>query len=162
MNSNDAKIYIDPAIPMEQQIVFLRQGSLNFQCTVLEVLKEKFGNDGVDIFKTMWRQIVKQGLNRIKDKSFEEIKKFVGRQDRIYGFQQEQASTKPDEFQYFVTCCPYFEESKRRPISSELCNIIEEVEMEEVGRHLGEMTEPTRMCRGDSKCTVRIRNTLGR
>jgi len=162
MKANDAQIFIDPAIPMEQQIAFLRQGSLNFQFAVLEVLKEKFGDEGVAIFKSMWRQVVSQGLDRITDKSFEEIKKFAGRQDRMFGFQIEQVSTKPDELQYFITCCPYLEESKRRGTGIDLCNIIEEVEMEEVGKRLGEMTEPTRMCRGDSKCTVRIRNTLGR
>ncbi len=55
MEPDKRKIYIDPNIPMEQQIAFLRQGSLNFQFTVLEVLKEKFGDEGVNIFKTIWR-----------------------------------------------------------------------------------------------------------
>lgn len=162
MKTNDAKIYIDPAIPVEQQIAFLRQGSLNFQFTVLEVLKEKFGNEGVEIFKTMWRQTVRRGLDKIKDKSFEEIKKFAGRQDRIFGFHLEQASINADEIQYSITYCPYLEESKRRGIGMELCELIEEVEIEEISKYLGAVIESTRMCRGDSRCTINVKNTLGR
>lgn len=162
MNSQEKNIYIDHTIPLKQQIVFLRQSSLNFQFNVLEVLKEKFGSEGIEIFKTIWRQTVRRGLDKIKDKSFEEIKKMAGRQDRIFGFHLEQTSTKPDELQYFITYCPYLEESKRRGIGIDLCNIIEEVEMEEVNKSLGEMSEPTRMCHGDSKCTIRLMNTLGK
>ena len=162
MSAKEKNIYIDPDIPVEQQIAFLRQSYINLQFNVFETLKEKFGSEGVEIFKTMWRQNVRKGIDRIKDKSFEEIKKFAGRQDRIFGFQVEKDYVKPDEFQYIITYCPYLEESKRRGIGMELGNIIEEVEMEEVSKHLGEMTEPARMCHGDSKCTIRVRNTLGR
>jgi len=160
MSVNKTKIYIDPDIPVEQQIAFLRQGSLNFQFNAFEVLKEKFGNEGVEIFRTIWRETIKRGIDKIKDRSFEEIKKIAGLQDRIFGFKVEKDYVKPDEFQYSIIYCPYLEESKRRGIGMDVCNIIEEVEMEEVGKHLGEMTEPARMCRGDSKCTIRLRNTL--
>ncbi len=160
MNTQEKNLYIDPDIPMEQQIVFLRQSYINLQFKVFETLKEKFGSEGVELFKTMWRQTVTKGIAKIKDKSFEEIKKFAGRQDKIFGFNIEKDYVKPDEFQYTITYCPYLEESKRRDMNFDLCDIIEEVEMEEVSKHLAEMTEPVRMCHGDSKCTIRLSNTL--
>ena len=160
--TNTKEIYVDPLIPVEQQIAFLRQAAINFKFTAYQALKDKFGNEGIDIFKSIWRQIVQQGLKTIKEKNFEEIKKLAGLQDRIFGFHIEQDYLKTDEFQYSITHCPYLETSNMMGINMDLCNLIEEVEMEEVSKNLGEMTEPNRMCNGDSKCTIRVRNTLGR
>jgi hypothetical protein len=160
--TNTKEIYVDPLVPVEQQIAFLRQAAINFKFTAYQALKDKFGNEGIDIFKSIWRQIVQQGLKTIKEKNFEEIKKLAGLQDRIFGFHIEQDYLKTDEFQYSITHCPYLETSNMLGINMDLCNLIEEVEMEEVSKNLGEMTEPNRMCHGDSKCTIRVRNTLGR
>ena len=160
--TNTKEIYVDPLIPVEQQIAFLRQAAINFKLTAYQALKDKFRNEGIDIFKSIWRQIVQQGLKTIKEKNFEEIKKLAGLQDRIFGFHIEQDYLKTDEFQYSITHCPYLETSNMMGINMDLCNLIEEVEMEEVSKNLGEMTEPNRMCHGDSKCTIRVRNTLGR
>ena len=44
----------------------------------------------------------------------------------------------------------------------EFCNVMEDVQVEEVSRGLAELTESTRMCRGDSQCTMRMRNMIGR
>jgi len=162
VNTTEKKIYVDSNIPLEHQIVFLRKSLINFQYSVFEILKEKFGSAGIEIFKTIMRQRARQGIDKIKDKSFEEIKNLAGLPDRILGFQITQDYIRNDEFQYSITFCPYFAESKRRGMSPEFCNILEEVEIEEVSRNLGELAEPTRMCQGDSKCTVRIRNTLGK
>ena len=162
MNTNEKNIYIDPDIPAEQQIAFLRRSVINFQFNTFEVLREKFGNEGVEIFKTILRKGFRDAIDKYKGKSFEEIKKVGGYVDRILGFQIKHDYTKPDEFQYFITYCPHLEESKRRGMDMELCNIFEDVEMEEVNKSLGMITEPTRMCQGDSKCTIRMRNTLGR
>jgi hypothetical protein len=151
---------IDSLIPVEQQIAFLRQAAINFKFTTYQALKGKFGDEGVEIFKSIWRQIVRQGLDKLKDKNFEEIKKLAGLQDRIFGFCVEPDYMNADEFQYSITYCPYLEACKQTGSDAEFCNIIEDVEMEEVSKRLGEMTEPTRMCHGDSKCTIRIRNTL--
>ena len=161
INANK-EIYIDALIPVEQQIAFLRLAAINFKFNAYQVLKSKFGNEGIEIFKTIWRQIVQQGLKTLKDKNFEEIKKLAGLQDRIFGFHVEQDYGKADEFQYSITYCPYLEASKLMETDMDFCNTIEDVEIEEVSKNLGEMTEPTRMCHGDSRCTIRIRNTLGR
>ena len=95
-------------------------------------------------------------------KSFEEIKKLAGIPDRILGLQMKYDYSKPNDLQYSITYCPYLEESKRRGLGTDFCDIIEDVQIEEVSKHLGEMTEPARMCHGDSKCTIRMRNTFGR
>jgi hypothetical protein len=161
INANK-EIYIDALIPVEQQIAFLRLAAINFKFNAYQVLKSKFGNEGIEIFKTIWKLIVRQGMKTLKDKNFEEIKKLAGIQDRIFGFNVEQDYTKVDEFQYSITYCPYLEASKLMETDMDFCNTIEDVEIEEVSKNLGEMTEPTRMCHGDSRCTIRIRNTLGR
>ena len=161
INANK-EIYIDALIPVEQQIAFLRLAAINFKFNAYQVLKSKFGNEGIEIFKTIWKLIVRQGMKTLKDKNFEEIKKLAGLQDRIFGFHVEQDYTKADEFQYSITYCPYLEASKLMETDMDFCNTIEDVEIEEVSKNLGEMTEPTRMCHGDSRCTIRIRNTLGR
>lgn len=162
IKTNAKQIYVDPLIPSEQQIAFLRQSAINFKFTVYQALKDSMGNEGIEIFKSAWRQIVQQGLKTIKVNNFEQIKKLAGLQDRIFGFHVEHDYTKTDEFQYSITFCPYLETSNMLGMNMDLCNLIEEVEMEQVSKNIGEMTEPTRMCHGDSRCTIRIRNTLGR
>ena len=162
MNTKEGKIYIDSTIPLEQQIIFLRRSFINFQFNVFQILKEKLGDKGTEIFKAIVRKGTQQGVEGIKGKSFEEITKIAGIPDRILGLQVEHDYTKPDEFQYSITYCPYLEESKRRGMDREFCTIIEDVQIEEVSKHLGKMTDPARMCRGDSKCTIKMRNTLGK
>jgi hypothetical protein len=162
MMNTTKEIYVDPLIPVEQQIAFLRQAAINFKFTAYQALKDRLGNEGIEIFKSIWRQIVQQGLKTIKEKNFEEIKRLAGLQDRVFGFHVEQDYAETDKFQYSITYCPYLETSNMLGINMDLCNLIEEVEMEEVSKNLGEMTEPTRMCHGDSKCIIRVRNTLGR
>ncbi|OGL48799.1 MAG: hypothetical protein A3C43_04455 [Candidatus Schekmanbacteria bacterium RIFCSPHIGHO2_02_FULL_38_11] len=162
MNTNEKNIYIDPDIPAEQQIAFLRRSAINFKFNTFEVLKEKFGTEGIEIFKTILRKNYRQAIDKHKGKNFEEIKKLAGLPDKIFGLQLKHDYTKPDEFQYTITYCPYLEESKRRGLGMDFCDIMEEVEIEEVSKNLGEITEPTRMCKGDSKCIIRMRNTLER
>ena len=162
MNKNEQTIYVDPDIPVERQISFLRQSFIHFQFNVFEFLKEKLGSEGVEMYKAIIRQGTRQGIEKLKDKSFEEIKKIASIPDRILGLKIQQDFSKPDELQYSITSCPYLEESKRRGMDIEFCKSLEDVQMEEVSRTLGELTEPARMCLGDSKCTIRMRNTLGR
>jgi len=159
MNTKEGKIYIDSTIPLEQQIIFLRRSFINFQFNVFQILKEKLGDKGIEIFKAIVRKGTQQGVEGIKGKSFEEITKIAGIPDRILGLQVEQDYSTSDEFQYSITYCPYHEESKRRGMDREFCTIIEDVQIEEVSKHLGEMTDSVRMCRGDSKCTIKMRNT---
>ena len=161
MNTSKKDIYIDPDIPVEQQIVFLRRSAITFQFNTFEVLKEKLGSEGIEIFKTILRKGTRVGINKIKEKNFEEIKKVAGIPDRILGLRVKQDYTKPDEFQYSITYCPYLEESKRRGMDMDFCSIIEDIQIEEINKNLAEVTEPHRMCWGDSKCTIRMRNTLG-
>jgi len=162
MNTKEGTIYIDSTIPLEQQIAFLRRSALAFQCNTYAVLKEKLGDKGIEIFKVIVRKGTQEGVEGIKGKSFEEITKIVGIPDKMLGLQIEQDYGTPNEFQYSITCCPYYEESKKRGMDREFCTIIEDVQIEEVSKHLGEMTESARMCRGDSKCTIKMRNTLGK
>ena len=162
MNTNEKSPHIDPNIPMEKQIAFLRQSAISFQFNAFEVLKEKLGDEGVEIFKTILRKGTRQGIDGIKGKSFEELKKMAGILDRILGLHVKQDQTGPDELQYTITYCPYLEESKRRGMEMDFCNILEEIQIEEINKDLAEITEPERMCRGDSKCIVKMRNTLGR
>ena len=159
---NQKNIYIDPDIPMEQQIAFLRQSALNFQFNTFQILKEKLGDEGVEIFKAILREGTRQGIGKIKDKSFEDIKKVAGVADRILGLHLKQDYVKDDELQYSITYCPYLEESKRRGMDMDFCKIIEDIQIEELGKNLAELTEPSRMCRGDSKCIIKMKNTLGR
>ena len=162
MSTDNQQIYIDPDIPVERQIAFLRHSFVNFQCNVFEFLKEKFGSEGVEMYKAIIRQGTRQGIEKLKDKNFEEIKKIASIPDRMLGLQIHQDFSKPDELQFSITSCPYLEESKRRGMDMEFCKSLEDVQMEEVSRTLGELTEPARMCLGDNKCTIRMRNTLGR
>ena len=162
MIPTEKKTYIDSGIPMEQQITFLRQSAVAFQINTFEVLKEKLGNEGIEIFRTILRKGTSEGIDKIKEKSFEEIAKVAGVPDRILGLQVKQDYTGPDEFQYSITYCPYLEESRRRGMEEYFCNILEDVQIEEVSKNLGEMIEPTRMCWGDNKCTIRMKNTLER
>ena len=159
---NQKNIYIDPDIPMEQQIAFLRQSALTFQFNSFQILKEKLGDEGVEIFKAILREGTKQGIDKIKDKIFEDIKKVAGVGDKILGLHLKQDYVKDDELQYSITYCPYLEESKRRGMDMDFCNIIEDIQIEELGKNLAELTEPSRMCRGDSKCIIKMKNTLGR
>lgn len=162
MSANKQDIFIDPEIPLEQQIAFLRRSAVNFQFNVFEVLKKKLGSEGVEIFKAIMRKGTREGIEQFKGKSFEEVKKVAGMPDRILGLNIEQDFSKPDELEYSITNCPYLEESRRRGLDSEFCEIMEAVQMEEVSKNLAELTEPKRMCRGDSSCVIRMRNTLGR
>jgi hypothetical protein len=154
--------YIDPDIPMERQIAFLRQSLVHFQLNVFEFLKERFGSEGVEIFKGIIKEGTRQGISRLKGKSFDEIKKLALMPDRILGLRIKQDYSEPDELHYSITECPYLEESRRRGLDMEFCNVIEDVQIEEVSKGLVELTESTRMCRGDSQCTMWMRNPIGR
>ena len=149
-------------IPAEQQVAFLQQHIVNFKLDVFEELKESLGSKGMDIFK----KILERGNKRVNDMakglSFQTMSSFAGMSDRMFGLITEMDYVKPDEFQYSVTYCPFLEESKTRGLDNEFCHALEEVTTEAVTRELGEFTEPRRMCDGDSKCTFRMRNTLGR
>jgi hypothetical protein len=154
--------YLDHDVPSEQQIAFLRQSSISFQLNAFQMLKEKLGDEGIEIFKDILRQGYKQTLDKAKEKSFAEIRKMAGSAEKILGFLLEIDYTTPDEFQFSITYCPYLEESKRRGMDMGFCNVFEEVEIEEISKNLAELTEPERMCRGDSKCRIKMRNTFGR
>jgi len=162
MSTKTQDMHIDPEIPMEQQIAFLRQSGLAFQFNTFEILKEKLGNEGIEIFKDIIRKGTSEGIEHIKEKSFEEIAQVAGIPDKILGLQVKKDYIKPDEFQYSITYCPYLEESKRRNMGKDLCDIIEDVQIEEINKNLAEITEPIRMCWGDSKCTITMKNTFGR
>ena len=162
MNASKKNIYINPDVPMEQQIAFLRQSALSFQFNTFEVLKEKLGNEGIEIFKDIIRKGTSEGIETIKEKSFKEISKVAGIPDRILGLHVTNDYIRPDEFQYPITYCPYLEETKRRGMDMDLCNIIEDIQIEELNKNLAEVTEPIRMCWGDNKCTIKMKNTLGR
>ena len=162
MDTNMKDIYIDQNIPLERQIASLRQSSIDFQFNAFEVLEEKLGNEGIEIFKDILRRGFRKAIDKYKDRSFEDIKKVAGIAERFLGFQTELDHVTDDEVQYSITLCPLLEESKLRGMDMNFCNIFEEVETEEVSQYLGEITEPSRMCQGDSKCTIRIKNTLGK
>jgi len=162
MNEKEKNIYIDTNIPLEQQIAFLRQSTLTFQFNTFEVLKEKLGSEGIAIFKDIVRKGTSEGIEQIKGKSFEEISQVAGIPDRILGLHVKKDYTKPEEFQYSITYCPYLEESRRREMDMDFCNIIEDIQIEELNKSLAEVTEPIRMCWGDSKCTIKMKNTFGR
>ena len=159
---NTQNIYIDPNIPVEQQIAFLRQSALAFQFNAFQVLKEKLGNQGVEIFKDILRKGTSEGIEQIKEKSFDEISKVAGIPDKILGLQVNHDYSRPGEFQYSITYCPYLEESKRRGMDMDFCNIIEDIQIEELNKNLAEVTEPSRMCQGDSQCIIKMKNTMGR
>ena len=139
MSTNEKKIFVHPDMPLEQQIAFLRQTLLSFQFNTYESLKEKLGNKGIEIFKAILRKGYRQSIDKYKEKSFAEIKK-VAEIERVFGFVTKQDYDKPDELQYSITYCPFLEESKRRGLDMEFCNIMEEVESEEVSRNLAEVT----------------------
>jgi hypothetical protein len=86
----------------------------------------------------------------------------AGSQDRIFGFRIERVDSGPDELQYVVSFCPYLEECKKREMNLDICAIIEGIEMEQVSKSLGELTQPGQMCKGDNMCRIKLRNTLGR
>ena len=93
---------------------------------------------------------------------FQMLANLSGFSDRIIGLQTEMDYIKSDEFQYSITYCPYLEECKQRGLDMKFCHIFEGVFTEEISKNIGELTEPARMCLGDSKCTIRLRNTRGK
>ena len=162
MIANSEKTNPASEMPLEQQVNFLRQSLVNFQVSTFEILKEKLGDNGVEIFKTILRPMYSKGVEMVKGLGFQEAAKFIGFSDRVMGFQMEMDYLKPDEFQYSITYCPFLEECKRRRIDMEFCNVLEDVGLDESSKTLGKVEEPTRMCWGDSKCTFKMSNTLGR
>ena len=113
MNTNEKNIYIDTHIPLEQQIAFLRQSVINLKINTFEVLKDKLGSEGIEIFKTIVRNGIRQAIEKHKGKNFEDIKKLAGVTDRIFGYQTKHDYTKPDELQYLITYYPYLEEANK-------------------------------------------------
>jgi hypothetical protein len=162
MITNEKNTNPDYEMPLAQQVDFLRQSLVNFQVSTFEILKEKLGDNGIEIFKTILRPMYTQGVEMVKDLGFQETAHFIGFSDRVMGFQMGMDYLKPDEFQYSITYCPFLEECKRRGIDMEFCNVLEEVGLDESSKTLGKVEELTRMCWGDNKCTFKMSNTLGR
>jgi hypothetical protein len=142
------------------KLLFFVKLLFSFQFNTFEVLKEKLGSEGIEIFKDIVRKGTSEGIEQIKEKSFEEISQVAGIPDRILGLHVKKDYTRPEEFQYSITYCPYLEESRRREMDMDLCNIIEDIQIEELNKSLAEVTEPIRMCWGDSKCTIKMKKPL--
>ena len=156
------EVYIDPDLPMEQQIAFLRQHSLNFTFDTFEVLRDKLGTEGVELFK----EILRRGNQRIVEMTdtmdFETITSLAGFTESILGLKAQMDYSRPDAFQYTISYCPYWEECSRRGLDAQLCHCMEQVYQQAMNEHIGTFTEPRRMCDGDAVCTFRMHNTMGR
>ena len=70
MKTTEREIFIDPDIPVEQQIAFLRQHAISFKLDVFEVLKEKLGSEGIEIFKEILRRGYKRVIEMTKGLDF--------------------------------------------------------------------------------------------
>ena len=148
--------------PLEQQIAFLRQRAINLQFDIFEILKKRFGSEGIEVFKSLVRQGYKRAFEMLEGQDFQTIATLIPLGDRMLGLQSNTESATADEVHYSVSYCPYLEESKHRGMDMELCTILEEIGIEEISKNLGEFTEPHRMCCGDSTCIFIMRNTQGK
>ena len=77
MNTNEKNIYIDTHIPLEQQIAFLRQSVINLKINTFEVLKDKLGSEGIEIFKTIVRNGIRQAIDKHKGKTLKKSKSWL-------------------------------------------------------------------------------------
>jgi hypothetical protein len=161
ISADEKDIYIDPDIPAEQQITFLRQHAITSKIDAFEVLKDG-GEEGVEVFKNILRKGYKRITEMTEGLDFQMLASLAGFSDKMMGLQTEMDYSNSDEFQYSISYCPYLEECKRRGLDMEFCHVFENVYMEEISKKLGEFTEPSRMCDGDKKCTFRMKNTFGR
>lgn len=162
MNTDNQSSNEETDFPLEQQVAFLRQNNINFRFDTFEVLKSILGDKGIEIFKTILKRGYKRAIEMSEGQDFQTITAFMPITDRILGLEEEVDYSKSDEVQYSVTYCPYLEECKRREIDAEFCEILESIGIEEISKSIGEFTEPKRMCKGDTKCIFKIRNTLER
>ena len=156
------EIFIDHDIPEEQQISFLRHSAIGARLDTYMVLKERLGEEGIALFKDILRQGYQGIVEMTKDLDFPTIAHFAGYGDHMMGLNSETDYIEEDVFQYSITQCPYLEKSRERGLDMEFCHIFEEVYLDEINKHIGEFTEPERMCDGNSKCTFKMRNTLGK
>lgn len=162
MQTQNDEIFIDPDIPAEQQIGFLRRQVVSARLDTFEVLKAKLGDDGIEIFKDILRQSYKRIMAMAQGVDFETLSEMAGYQDRMLGLKTRKDYGTQDEFQYTITNCPYLEECRSRGLDAEFCHIFEDVYAAEVSRHLGQFSEPARMCDGDQECVFQMRNTFGK
>ena len=149
-------------IPLEQQVVFLRQRALTMQFDMYEILDERFGSAGREAFKALMMRSYRRAAEMLAGLDFQTIAGLLPVSDNMLGITSATDYRNADEARYSISYCPYLEECKKRGLDMQFCEIMEEAGIQEVSRTIGEFTEPRRMCRGDSTCTFIMRNTLGR
>lgn len=162
MIEDGKEIFIDPDIPVEQQISFLRKNVIGAKIDTYLVLKEKLGAAGIELFKEILRAGYAKIAEITKDLDFQTIASFAGYSDHILGLKSAKDYMREDEFQYSISYCPYLEESRHRGLDSEFCHIFESIYNDMTNKSIGEITEPARMCDGDSMCIFRVKNTLAK
>jgi hypothetical protein len=160
INANE--VFIDHNIPVEQQIAFLRGSAIGSRLDTYMVLKERLGEEGIALFKDILRKGYQGIVEMTKDLDFQTIANFAGYGDHMMGLNSEIDYIKENVFQYTLTYCPYLEKCRERRLDMEFCHIFEDVYLEVINKNIGELTEPERMCDGNSTCTFKMRNTLGK
>jgi len=160
MLPDEHDMFIDTDIPLEQQITFLRRHAVGARIDTYVVLKERLGDQGVELF----REILRRGYAAIaamaQSLDFQTIAAFAGYSDHMMGLPSKVDYIKEDAFQYSITRCPYLDACRERGLDASFCHVFEEVYISVVNKSIGELTEPERLCDGDGRCVFTVRNTL--
>jgi predicted ArsR family transcriptional regulator len=156
--SGKEDVVIDKEIPIERQIAYLRKGALNRELVTYQILKERLGEQGEDIYRAIKESLMQRAVKDLGIKlEFEAIKRQAGQGDKIMGYRLERDYEKAEEFQVSMLNCPYFEASKEHGLEKEICKLICDWEAEQVRKMGCEMEILSKIADGAEKCTLRIR-----
>ena len=159
-DTGNQDVIIDKEIPIEMQVDFLRKSIFDRDLATYKVLKDNLG-DRADALYFSIKEAILQAM--VKDLGmqldFEDIKKQAGGPDKILGYRLEVDHEKPDEMQFSMLNCPYWERAKKYGFEKDICKIVCNWEAQQAHRMGCEMSILSRIAEGDEKCTLRLRLT---
>ena len=159
-NPGQQSAIINKEIPIEMQVDFLRKGVFDRDLVTYKVLKENLGEKADDLYFTIKENLLQQMVKDLGMKlDFEDIKKQAGAPDKILGYRLEKDHEKPDEIQFSMLNCPYWERAKQYGFEKDICKLVCDWEAQQAQRMGCEMTILSRIAEGGEKCTIRLRLT---
>ena len=159
-NTEEQGVIIDKNIPIEMQIDFLRKSIFDRDLATYKVLKDNLGEKADDLYFAIKEAILQAMVKDLgMQLDFEDIKKQAGGPDKILGYRVEIDHEKPDEMQFSMLNCPYWERAKKYGFEKDICKIVCDWEAQQAHRMGCEMSILSRIAEGDEKCTLRLRLT---
>ena len=158
-DARKSEIFIDEQIPVERQINFLRNWTIDRDLVMYNILKEELGEEGEKLNRLIKVRLMDKAMTQLaKEKEeFEPAKNIAGYVDRILGYKIKVDDATPEKLQISLSNCPYLEKAKEYGMEKAICELVCEFEVQQAKeRGIGELMILSKIAEGADKCTFKL------